>query len=288
MLLRDIYSLIMYGNNFSKSLNMEDLQKAEEEIFCLKYELDTLSGVLLRQKAERWIPDFIDERTNKEHWDRYELACQYAKGKTILDIACGVGRGSYLLATMGEAKSVTACDIQDMAIRYASFRNKHENISFSVQDAEIYKQPGMFDLVVSFETIEHLKNYEAFLQNIYESLKHKGTFIVSTPVAHVNVDTNPINPYHIQEWGFEKFHEIISKRFTIKKVFTQLVRYIPPTPFEKRMMKAIGRRLGLKDNKPILNADTGRSILEEFKNQYDIKEMGKFLIGYQTVICEKA
>ncbi|HVX00016.1 MAG TPA: methyltransferase domain-containing protein [Candidatus Babeliaceae bacterium] len=266
---------------------MDNLTDLQEEIFCLKYELDALAEISLRHKAERWIPNFIDERTNREHWDRYKLAIRYAKDKTILDIACGVGRGSYTLATEGSAKSVTACDIQESAIRYATFRNRHEKISFSIQDAELYKQPDTFDLIVSFETIEHLKNYEAFLQNVYDSLRPKGIFMVSTPISHMDVNTAPVNPYHVQEWGFEKFQQILSKRFSIIKVFTQVIKYEPPLPFMKRALKSLSIHLGMNRHTD-QDVDSGFPKMEEYKNQYRVKDLGSKFIGFQTVICEKS
>ncbi len=69
-----------------------------EEVFCLNFELRTISGLLLRSEVERWIPGFIWSWVEAEHMARYEYACSWVTGKKVLDVACGSGYGSYLMA----------------------------------------------------------------------------------------------------------------------------------------------------------------------------------------------
>ncbi len=206
---------------------MKETDKLAEEIFCLKYELDTLANVLLKNETERWLPGFLHERTEHSHLERYRLACNYTSGKKVLDVACGVGKGSNMMAQIGGATFVNGFDIQPEALRYANWRNAAPNLEFAAVNAETMDIADAFDIVVSFETIEHLPNYRSFLINAKKSLKSGGCLLISTPISAKDVDLNPANPYHVQEWGFKKFQKVLEELFSIEKVFVQLY---PPTP----------------------------------------------------------
>ena len=269
---------------------MNNLENIQEEIFCLQYELNALSEVILKNEAERWIPGFIHSSTEHDHVERYLLATKYAQNKVVLDIACGVGKGTYTLAERGNAAHVFGCDINSDAIRYAKYRNAHDRINFEIQDGEKYIKPDCYDLVVSFETIEHLKNADLFLKNVYTSLKRGGKLIISTPISHLELNKTPSNPYHIQEWGFRSFQELISKYFSINKVFIQLY----PASLQINNKVSIIRRLRkkivnivLKKSPKVPMSVSKLSVIEEFCNQYSEDELGKTRIGYQILIVEK-
>jgi len=226
----------------------------------------------------------------------------------VLDIACGVGKGSHILATLGEAKKVTGCDIGEKAIRYARHRNYHNDIIFEVQDAEKYCKQNEYDSIVSFETIEHLKNYKAFLHNVNVSLKTNGIFIVSTPISAKSFDPKPENPYHAQEWGYDEFHNLLSEFFAIEKIYFQLYQnaFLNKMNFSSntgttknegfinKLVSKILNRLGRKEavNTRILkytewNNKNNFSKIIENKMFNEISKLGSEYIGYQIVICKK-
>ena len=243
-----------------------------EELFCIKFELDTLSEVTLKNEAERWIPGFIHEITEHDHVQRYHLAAEYTKGRSVLDFACGAGKGSFILATKGEAKHVTGCDIETNSIRYAKHRNCQDNIEFEVQDAEKYRNENYFDIVISFETIEHLKNYKAFLENIKISLKPGGIFIVSTPISAKSLDLKPHNPYHIQEWGYLEFQSLLSEYFVIEKKYLQLYQN-----------SFLNKGVEEKNAALISNFRNKRSLVTKIKHRlFKINEVGPATIPYYT------
>ena len=145
-----------------------------------------------------------------EHLVRYQLAAQAAKGKNILDIACGSGYGAKILAQAGAAK-VTAIDQSLEAITKAKQNYSATNIEYKVGDAENFGEAdGAFDLVTSFETIEHLKNPEKYLAEIARVLKREGIFLVSTPNREI---FGQKNPYHWHEFTRSEFEEILKKYF---------------------------------------------------------------------------
>jgi len=276
----------------------EQIDMLKEEQFCMNLELNTLSDVLLRNESERWVPGFLFSSTEKSHYDRYYLAKNFCKSKKVIDIACGTGKGSFILATEGQAESVYAIDIDKDAIRYAKWRNNNEKICHLEKNAEQIDFVSEFDLAVSFETIEHLNNYEKFLENINKALISNGLFIVSTPISSLDVDNKPQNPYHVQEWGFLKFQEIIKKHFSIEKVFVQIYpETLRSYKLEKAISKSFSKRLisilsritkkiinsKKKDQLSIENA----SVIEEYIGQYSDEDFKTPNVGYQIILAKK-
>ena len=270
---------------------MNETDKLGEEIFCLKYELDTLANVLLRNESERWLPGFLHERTEYSHLERYKLACQFTGGKKVLDVACGIGKGSNILAQAGNALYVNGFDIQPEAIRYAKWRNFAPNLEFSVVNAETMDITDAYDLAVSFETIEHLPNYRSFLTNVKKGLKSEGYLLISTPICPIAHDLSPANPYHVQEWGFNEFQKIIGEFFSLEKIFVQLY---PPKPIVERktitvrLIRKIKTKLGIVHTaKSIEDPLNPFSKIEEYLGQFPVHELGSYRVGYQIILAKK-
>lgn len=271
------------------------MKELSEEIFCLQYELNALAEITLRKKSERWIPNFHHPSTEHDHIKRYEFASQYVKDKTILDIACGAGGGSYYLAEKGKAKRIVSCDIDPDAVRYAKYRNFHESTEFKVQDAEAYKNENYFDVIISFETIEHLKNYNQFFQNMSVSLKQNGLIIISTPISNQPLNFTPDNPYHTQEWGFQAFQNVLNEHFSLSEIYVQLYpafrvpERVRLTPIY-RLLKFLKKRLKESHNVDINNTisnDNLVSTLEKFTNQFQLAELGNERLGFQILVAKK-
>ena len=100
----------------------------------------------------------------QEHLARYEYARQFVAGLDVLDVACGTGYGSQMLADAG-AKSVLGVDISREAIEFARGHHASDRTRFELGDAQnLYDIPReKFDAIVSFETVEHVPNADAFL-----------------------------------------------------------------------------------------------------------------------------
>jgi len=255
-----------------------------EEVFCLKFELNTLSSVLIKNETERWVSGFMFGHIEKDHIDRYIWSYNYVSGKKVLDIACGIGKGSYMIATSGNADEVMGCDLNAEAIRYARHRNSNSKIQFRVQDALLLEWQNEYDTIVSFETIEHVSDVDLFLSKIALALKDKGVFLVSTPISDKSVDNKPDNPYHFQEWGFQSFQEKVSEFFNIEEVYLQLYNQIPMQKRDTLLDKIRTKIFGVKKK---VNAGTNKSKIEKYTKQYSIDEIGTSRRGYQLVVCKK-
>ena len=167
---------------------------------------------------ERVLPN--DERTKflfQEHTIRYLFASQFTTSKSVLDAACGSGYGSAILSKSGATK-VVGIDNSSEAIDYCEKNYKKENLEFKKNNCEKITLDTTFDVVVSFETIEHLKNQDNFLTEVKRVLKDDGIFIVSTP----NTDTYPSdNPFHYKEFTESEFKLFLGKYFSNITIFYQ-------------------------------------------------------------------
>lgn len=144
------------------------------------------------------------------HLNRYLMARQYVAQKRVLDIACGEGYGSKLLKDWGAA-SVVGVDVSPEALKVANELFSGDGITFLNHTAEeLPFEANSFDVVVSFETIEHLSHPEKFLAEISRVIKFNGTVLVSCPNDDY-YDKNEeafSNPYHKRRYNWFEFKEL--------------------------------------------------------------------------------
>ncbi|MGB4664939.1 MAG: class I SAM-dependent methyltransferase [Bacteroidales bacterium] len=147
-----------------------------------------------------------------EHIHRYLFAANFVKDKTVLDAACGTGYGSNYLSNY--ANLVYGIDINQDVIENNKEIYKKENLFFI--NTSIYQLPfddNMFDVIVSFETIEHVDNGELVLSEFNRVLKKDGILIISTPNKNISIENNLDNPFHVHEYFEEEFKTLLHKYF---------------------------------------------------------------------------
>lgn len=148
------------------------------------------------------------------HMNRYLSAKNYVSGKRVLDVACGEGYGSKLLKDWG-AKEVVGVDISGEAIAKAKETfGTQGGITFLQHTCETLPfDADSFDVIVSFETIEHVDNPERFLREIARVLRFNGTAVISCPndYAYEEHVENFTNPYHKHRWRFFEFKDLCEK-----------------------------------------------------------------------------
>jgi 2-polyprenyl-3-methyl-5-hydroxy-6-metoxy-1,4-benzoquinol methylase len=148
------------------------------------------------------------------HFCAYRFAKDYVSDKQVLDIGCGEGYGSNYLAQF--AAKVTGIDYNSDIIDYAKSKYHKDNLAFCVVEAtDLNSLDNRFDIICSFQVIEHIKEADVFLNDIKNLLNNGGIFICSTPnkldaSPHSEV---PVNKYHIREYLLEEFRELLKKYF---------------------------------------------------------------------------
>lgn len=170
--------------------------------------------------GERLLTGYFD-RFTIEHLHRYALVLEIAKGKRVLDIASGEGYGSNLLATV--AKSVVGVDIDPIAVDHAQKKYQASNLTFQVgSTSAIPAAPGAFDLVVSFETLEHHDRHQEMYSEIKRVLRPNGVLLISTPNKRNFSDlTGHRNEFHVKELYLDEFIAINQSFFTNFVIFDQ-------------------------------------------------------------------
>jgi ubiquinone biosynthesis O-methyltransferase len=173
--------------------------------------------------GEYFIPGEAPKRLEEDHTERYRFAAEFVRGKTVLDIACGVGYGSKYLANAG-ALRVDGVDITEDVIDYAKLNYQVDRISFTIGNIYDFKSDISYDVITCFETIEHVKDYRIALSNLYSLLNKNGVLLISTPNRLItsprakSLNDKPSNKYHVQEFILDEFKmELQNHNFRIDK-----------------------------------------------------------------------
>jgi ubiquinone/menaquinone biosynthesis C-methylase UbiE len=145
-----------------------------------------------------------------EHVHRYAIEVELARGKRVLDIACGEGYGSSLLSRV--AAQVIGVDIAEDAIAHARATYAHANLQFLLGScASIPVADRSIDLVVSFETIEHHDQHEAMMREIRRVLRTDGVMVISSPDKYEYSDVPGYrNPFHAKELYRDEFEGLLT------------------------------------------------------------------------------
>ena len=171
--------------------------------------------------GERFVPECTREIWY-EHWHSYQFASAFAAGKRVLDAACGEGYGSALLAR--RAASVVGVDIAEEAVRHARERYAGQaNLRFEAGDCTALAAPAQpYDLIVSFETLEHVAAQEALVAGFARALADDGLLLISSPDRRTYSDESGFrNEYHVRELYRDELVALLQRHFPVVRLFGQ-------------------------------------------------------------------
>jgi len=147
----------------------------------------------LEYTGERMVPEATDPYTFWEHVYRYRFAARFARGRDVLDVACGEGYGAAALLKSGAA-SVIGVDVSQAACDHA---RKKYGIDARCGDASSLPLcDSSIDLIVSFETIEHIPAPGDLLSECSRVLRKRGVLVISTPNRGVYLEGATPNQFH--------------------------------------------------------------------------------------------
>lgn len=171
--------------------------------------------------GERFTPECVREIWY-EHWHRYAFARPLAVGKRVLDAACGEGYGSALLAEV--AADVVGVDVDEAAIGHARTRyGSKPRLRYERADAtKLPFADASFDLVVSFETLEHLAAQEELLAGFARVLADDGLLLISSPDKRTYSELAGFrNEFHVRELYREELLELLRPHFPRIRLYGQ-------------------------------------------------------------------
>jgi 2-polyprenyl-3-methyl-5-hydroxy-6-metoxy-1,4-benzoquinol methylase len=156
-----------------------------------------------------------------EHVARYDFALKFVEGKSVLDIACGTGYGLGVLKS--HARSVTGVDVDIEAVEQAKAECCENTTVVLGSGLGLPFPDESFDVVTTFETLEHLHDRGGFLSELKRVLKRNGTLILSTPNANYTrpVNGKPHNPFHVYEYDPDELTSELGTYFVIKQFLGQ-------------------------------------------------------------------
>ncbi|HLY62734.1 MAG TPA: methyltransferase domain-containing protein [Terriglobia bacterium] len=171
--------------------------------------------------GERVVPGKTPALLVLEHIVRYRFAARLVEGGRVLDVACGTGYGSSILAE--KAMSVVGIDYSFETIRYARKNYSSPNLNFSVGDCRSLPfQNESFGVAVMYEAIEHIAEQEQCLAEIRRILDPRGILILSTPnTARPTKVIEEDNPFHSKELTEREFTDLLGRHFPQVQLLNQ-------------------------------------------------------------------
>lgn len=160
------------------------------------------------------------------HLSDYERAALLTTDLNVLDLGCNGGYGTSILAK--RCKEIIGVDVSQTAIEYAIKKYNSSNIEFKVVDGIILPfQDQYFDMVTSFQVIEHLVDLQSYLNEIRRVLKPGGLLVITTPNAAIRLlpGQKPWNPFHVREFRYDELFPILQRHFMYLNVVGQFAKF---------------------------------------------------------------
>lgn len=172
--------------------------------------------------GERYVSGMAGNIGN-EHYHRYLFALRFCHGKDVLDVASGEGYGSALIASV--ARSVVGVEIDEASVAFAQRAYPRPNLAYRYGRAQaIPLADASVDVVVCFETIEHIAEHDTLLDEVARVLREGGVFIVSSPDRRVySEEPGYRNPFHVKELSRAEFDTLLRGQFSHVSLYEQQV-----------------------------------------------------------------
>jgi SAM-dependent methyltransferase len=163
---------------------------------------------------ERLVPDEVargdatGDETLRLHLERYGFAARHARPGRFLDLACGVGYGTRLVADANDTiESALGVDLSESAVRYATDRYARAGIEYRHGDGVRFADPAGFDTIVSLETIEHVPDPQALVGNLVSLLRPGAVLVASVPTT----PSADVNPHHLHDFTEASFRAMFTR-----------------------------------------------------------------------------
>lgn len=175
----------------------------------------TLNATGERMIVEEYSSSVEDYVIYLMHIASYRWVADFIRGKRVLDFGCGSGYGAAEMA--GHAASVDAIDVSQEAVTHAAANFAKPNLRYVSFDPEhlLPFADGSFDVVTSFQVIEHVEDFDLYVAEARRVLVPGGLFIVITPDRAYRLFPwqKPWNRWHIDEFGSRGLETLLDRHF---------------------------------------------------------------------------
>lgn len=197
--------------------------------------------------GEFFVPGKSGERIEADHMERYKFACSYAKGQSVLDIACGAGYAAPILIEAG-ARNYNGVDLNADLVKHASATYGSPEIHYTQGNICTFASSTKFDLITCFETIEHVPEFRPAIANLITLMRSGGVLLISSPNRPISsskaktLSDKPSNKFHTQEFTpAELLTELRSAGFVVDEnnIFGQRQRPTYATTLQRKIARLL-------------------------------------------------
>jgi SAM-dependent methyltransferase len=152
------------------------------------------------------------------HIATYKHCINFVSGKRVLDYGCGTGYGTALISN--NCLQITGIDVSPEAIAHAQSHYNAPNLSYlqvkPAEDAPLPFPDSSFDVVLSFQVIEHVQDVSVYLREIERVLAPGGYIIIATPDRSSRLFSfqKPWNMWHLREYTQDQLRDTLIGRFS--------------------------------------------------------------------------
>ncbi len=185
------------------------------------------------------------------HSKAYEKATEFTRDKKVLDLGCNTGYGSHLIKN--SCREIVGVDVSEKAIKIAKELYGNESIEFRVIDGKrLPFAENSFDVVVSFQVIEHIVEHESYLMEIKRVLAPEGKVIFTTPNRLIRLypGMKPWNEFHVREYAPLELKELLDGFFRNTEIWGLYARE-PLYSTELSRVQKIRDRAKLKQDRDV-------------------------------------
>jgi ubiquinone/menaquinone biosynthesis C-methylase UbiE len=159
------------------------------------------------------------------HVGRYHFAaCFIRPGDAVLDAACGLGYGTYVVQTTTKARCVVGIDASDYGVAYARLNFGSEGASFRcgmLPECLADIPDNSIDHILSFETLEHVEDPIRLLEEFHRVLSPGGRLTCSVPHDWSDESGTDPNPFHFHVYDRARFVGELSRYFDLEHLVAQ-------------------------------------------------------------------
>lgn len=223
----------------------------------------------------------------KGRWEHFQALNSINQHEKVLEVGCGDGFFMNLL----KEKNITSVGLELNSKAAENARQKNLTVYTQLLEEHAAKNQDKYDIVCSFQVLEHISNPRSYLLNALKVLKVGGKIIIAVPnnnpyiFKHDIYHTLNLPPHHAGLWNKETF-ENLPKFFPLnlntvkieplseyKEWFQVQVKYLKTKrPFLGKLLSVIPRPLYKIGLRLFKNSIEGRNILVVFTKTNNVNE----------------